>query len=326
MGHTNSSIYERFYQNRVVSIDISAAFLKMPSRSSLIASVGHIGIDRDPRAPLCLDSEEEDAALLDQEYSSLGARIEELRASTYNQHDQLTCKTVTDKAQKKLLQALRVSRTCLRKRLLKRAIKEKRIQFFNCIDKDDIRQSKRGIPVIYNPSLPVYALAGRANLVSIFSRVDSDGGTASQRDRRSEALQNLIDLCHIREPHHQNPASRASNSATAAVQDTASGLERIQNDVRDLQIGFENMELVPLVLPSTICLFCVGNAELAPEARTASFSRIDSLRRHMDDVHLSHYDPDVPLVCPYPSCDASLQGVNHFKNHAATVHNVFLSK
>ena len=31
MGHTNSSLYGKFYQNRVVSIDISAAFLKMPS-------------------------------------------------------------------------------------------------------------------------------------------------------------------------------------------------------------------------------------------------------------------------------------------------------
>ena len=27
-----------------------------------------------------------------------------------------------------------------------------------------------------------------------------------------------------------------------------------------------------------------------------------------------------------PLCDISLQGVNHIKNHAATVHNVFLSK
>lgn len=86
------------------------------------------------------------------------------------------------------------------------------------------------------------------------------------------------------------------------------------------------MELVPLVLPSTICLFCLDDDELTSQARTASFSRIDSLRRHMDDVHLSHYDPEVPLLCPHPSCDISLQGVNHFKNHAATVHNVSLSK
>lgn len=55
------------------------------------------------------------------------------------------------------------------------------------------------------------------------------------------------------------------------------------------------MELVPLVLPSTICLFCLGDDELISQARIVSFSRIDSLRRHMDDIHLSHYDPEVPL-------------------------------
>ena len=55
MGHTNSYIFEKYYQNRVVSIDISVAIVKMPSRSSLLASVGHIGVDRDPGAPLDLD-------------------------------------------------------------------------------------------------------------------------------------------------------------------------------------------------------------------------------------------------------------------------------
>ena len=52
MGHHHSSIYEQYYQNRVVSTVISADFLKKPSRSLLLVSVGHIGIDRNPRAPL----------------------------------------------------------------------------------------------------------------------------------------------------------------------------------------------------------------------------------------------------------------------------------
>ena len=52
----------------------------------------------------------------------------------------------------------------------------------------------------------------------------------------------------------------------------------------------------------------------------------DSLSRHNGNIHLSHHDQDVIIVCPRPSCDASLQGVNHFKNHATVVHNVFLSE
>ena len=86
------------------------------------------------------------------------------------------------------------------------------------------------------------------------------------------------------------------------------------------------MELVPLVLSRIICLFYLGNVDLAFSARTVSFSRIDIFRGHIDELHLSHHDPSVPLVCPHPSCDISLQSVNHFKMHAATVHTVFLSK
>lgn len=100
----------------------------------------------------------------------------------------------------------------------------------------------------------------------------------------------------------------------------------MKDDLRDMKEAFENMELIPLRLPSTICLFCLDDSELSSAARTASFSRIDSLRRHIDDLHLSHYDHDALIVYPHPTCDTSLQGVNYFKNHAATVHNVFLSK
>lgn len=321
MGHHNSAIFEKHYQNRVVSIDISAAFLKMPSRDSLIASVGHIGIDRDPRAPQRLSTEEQDAALTDRDYVSLQARIKKFRASIYENHQQPTCKKKTNEDQRKL-QALQSSRSAARTRLLKRALIDKRHQFFSRIDNDDIHQTKRGIPVTHNPYLPVHPLAGRANLASIFSQ------RANQSDRRLEALQNLIDLCQTREPHDMNPALGASKGATAQMEDTMSALEEVQteHEIRDLQKAFETMELVPLELPSTICLFCLGNDELTIQARTASFSRIDSLRRHMDDVHLSQYDPNVPLLCPHPSCDISLEGVNRFKNHAALVHNVLLSK
>lgn len=178
------------------------------------------------------------------------------------------------------MKVLRASRLSLRKRLLKEAAEEKRRRFFDRIDNDDIRQTKDGVPSTYTPALLVYTLTARRNLVKIFNGVHPDGLTASQHDRRIEALQNLIDLCHKREPHHMNPASRASN------------------DVKDLQDAFETMKLIPLALPSTICLFCLGDVDLTSEARTASFSRVDSLRRYVDELHLRHHVPDVPLICP----------------------------
>lgn len=228
--------------------------------------------------------------------------------------------TTRDEAHKELVSA-RNSANRLRKTLFREAANEKRRQFFERIDNDDIHQIKRGVPVTYNPSLPAHALRARFNIASIF-------GAVTQPDRRLEALQNLIELCHVREPHHMNPASRASKDATAQIDDATPALEegQKQDGIQGLQDVFASMELIPLVLPSFICLFCLGDTRLSFVARTTSFSRIDSLRRHMNELHLSHYDHGVRMVCPHPSCDTSLENVNHFKNHAATVHNVFLSK
>ena len=216
-------------QNRVVKTDISAAFLKMPLRSSLLASVGYIDIDRDPRAPVHLDTNEQDAALADQTFVCLEARIKSLRTSIYKEHSRLKCKTRTDEAQKKQLRELQRSRQTLRKRLFKETANEKRIRFFHCIDSDDIRRVKHGVPMTYNPPLQVYALGARANLASILNRVSPDGVTARQRGR-IEALQNFIGLCHTREPHHRSPASRASKGATAQMEDTTFALKEVQTE------------------------------------------------------------------------------------------------
>ena len=86
IGHSRSSIFEHFYQNHVVSADIAAAVLKTPSRSSLIASIGHIGIDRDPRAPLELDPQEQASALADERYVQLQDHTRELRVRQYKHH------------------------------------------------------------------------------------------------------------------------------------------------------------------------------------------------------------------------------------------------
>lgn len=229
MGQSNSYIYEKYYQNRVVSIDVSAAVLKTPSRSSLLASVGHIGIDRDPRAPLHLDAEERDAALADPKFVKTEAHIKELQASIYR----IACDEIKrDQAQIKQLVKVRGCPRRLRKRLLDKATHEKRRRFFERIDNDDIRQVQGGDPIIYAPALPVYALAARANLANTFFQDILRTTTPCHRDRRIEALQNLIDLCHVREPHHMNPASSASKIATAQIEDATPSLGEVQNDVR----------------------------------------------------------------------------------------------
>ena len=130
----------------------------------MLASVSHIGIGRHPRAPVHLDTNEQDATLADQDFICLEARIKSLRTSIYKEHSRFKCKTTTDEAQKKQLRELQRLRQTLRKRLLKKAANEKRIRFLHCIDSDDIRQAKHDVPVTYSPPLQVYAVGARAKL------------------------------------------------------------------------------------------------------------------------------------------------------------------
>ena len=78
--HSRADIYEKHYQNRVVNINISAAMLKTPSRSSLLESVGYIGLDRDPRVSQSLNKEEKDAVLANPELVQLTVEIKDYRA------------------------------------------------------------------------------------------------------------------------------------------------------------------------------------------------------------------------------------------------------
>lgn len=258
--------------------------------------------------------------LSDQRLVRINVQIYHLRTSCPKEYKPYggRGKLTLSATQEQELNALSKTRQRLRKQLLRDAANIKRRQFFERIDNDDLRQTKRGIPVTYTPALPVYALSARANLARIFCQVDVNGTKASQRDRRIEALESLIELCKTREPHLMNPGSRVN---TSGVKDT-----QLEDGSRDLRDAFKTMELVPLMLPSTICLFCFGDVELVAEARTASFSRIDSLRRHVDEQYLAYYVHGTLLLCPHPSCDAQCSDSSEFKNHAATVHNVWLSR
>ena len=115
-----------------------------------------------------------------------------------------------------------------------------------------------------------------------------------------------------------NPASRASKTVTEEV--------RNQDGVQELQDAFESIELIPLVLPSFICLFCLSDTRLIFAVKTISFSRIDSLRRHIDDIYLCYYEQGVPITCSYPSCNTLVKNINLFKNYAATIYNIFILK
>ena len=56
----------------------------------------------------------------------------------------------------------------------------------------------------------------------------------------------------------------------------------------------------PIVVPGTICLFCLGNPTLTWTARTYSYARRSSLARHVQQHHLRYQRSD--FLCPHPVC------------------------
>ena len=40
--------------------------------------------------------------------------------------------------------------------------------------------------------------------------------------------------------------------------------------------------------------------------------------------HLKYFAAEDCISCPHQACEDNLQGIMHFKNHAAKMHNVFL--
>jgi hypothetical protein len=83
----------------------------------------------------------------------------------------------------------------------------------------------------------------------------------------------------------------------------------------------------PLICEKTQCIFCIGNEALSYEQRTRRFRRVSHMWDHVENIHLRGVPAEQRIICHHPICKAEglpLNGVQHFKNHVATVHKVDL--
>lgn len=117
---------------------------------------------------------------------------------------------------------------------------------------------------------------------------------------RRETISNLVALCHLREPARESQPSKK--------QEKSSDVEMI--------IGPNSLKIL-----STQCLFCFSDESFPPTRREKCFARPGSLRRHVDIIHLPHFDGS----CPHQSCQVRFENLEHFKNHAAKIHGCAFS-
>ena len=101
--------------------------------------------------------------------------------------------------------------------------------------------------------------------------------------------------------------------------------ERPLNAVKsDSKLDSLILYLFPVRCKPYQCFYCLGDTDLPLEEQLHNLGSKYSLQRHFDRRH--PFRPCEPCPFPHPECAAvTLDSMMHFKNHAATVHGVYMS-
>ena len=129
--------------------------------------------------------------------------------------------------------------------------------------------------------------------------------------QRIQVVKDLAALCHLREQRVPGKRiNRYKSTSSSTAKSSSSSIEDIKHK--------SDSPDVPLHCSLNQCIICFN--ELGP-LLTHEFSRVDSLRRHVQDKHAAEMDP--MWKCGHPACRGidPLGSLKTFLHHAAKVHN-----
>ncbi|OJD25540.1 hypothetical protein ACJ73_03093 [Blastomyces percursus] len=309
LGHSRADIFERYYLSQKVKRDVQSAYLGCPARESVIRAVGMMSLTRDPRVPKELTDEQKAVIEHDPHLAELNRQKQDLVSNMRYQYGSVPKAQGTDlHAQHgKLERAIQSERRFLRKR----ARDNIREEFFAKIDTIEIERQLLGLSLADDLKVedPVvhFTCVERARLArSLFRSLGSSAGEEfKSRHHRMQVIRDWTALCSLQGiPYKQ----KASPCKFVTLKEALSP--------RDAK--------PPTFCPAIQCLFCFGNEQRASNSRLYSYSSPDKLRRHVYNCHLRYLASDACFSCPHPACSEDLWGVTHFKDHAASIHNVYL--
>lgn len=311
LGHSRSEIFLRHYIQQQVRADVQSAYIGA-ARQALFRAVGRMSLDRDLRVPQSLTQEQKDEV-------RRSPQLVPLAKERLARRDDLICNHTMIKNSVGTLsyaEFLRVGRRymSLEKVLLREKLDEARETFFEAIDTKEIEaQLASGMDLavatdgeILAVAIPAHSFEERGRLaVALFGevKIEDDNGSAC-RSRRCGAIRDMAALTFKKE---------TLRLGQHLPRDTVSELPDVYED---------DPNLFPVACPSNLCLFCLGNEDLLDISRTFSYSRKDSLSRHVHKTHLKYINLSAEFICPHPACNDTCKGHNGFKSHAALVHNV----
>lgn len=270
-----------------------------------------MSLTRDPRVPKELTDEQKSVVERDPDLVELNHQRQDLVNAIKLEYGSVPKALGTDihSQYNKLEKTIQSERRFLRKR----AREEMREQFFVTIDTIEIDRQLLGLSISEDLTIDdgkiQFTCTEWAHLTSnLFRPLDPCETTKDAiHSHRLQVISDWSILCSLQGVPYKRRVS-------------ACGLKTSKMETDD-PVGASTF---PIVCLATQCLFCLGNDQLAYNARTYSFSRTDHLRRHVRDTHLRYLAPDIEFQCPHPACLKSVQGIMHFKNHAALTHKTSL--
>lgn len=318
MGHTDPNIYRRHYLNQIVTTDTLACFLGVPSREGLMRLAGHMSLTRDVNAPTALTAEQREQLTFDPALKAVRATRVEVRNQLLKEHGKLKIAQDADADGWKHYQRLQKKAKTLSMKLQSDLLKHLRTEFFATAGARYIEAQQNGANAKQNPASTKLAVLGEHSVFDVEER------------NQLPALLFPHKICES-----ENVTAEAT-SLLVAMRTMSSLCRRCSRPNQVNEVVFESLseeqcrhdeqivDTFPIIVPGTVCLFCLGDSALPSHARTYAYARRSALSRHVQSHHLRFLHDG--FLCPHPSCAdraVHLDDATHFKNHAAIVHNVF---
>ena len=312
MGHFRGEVF-KYYISQSIKYDVQSAYLDIEPRAQLISAAERMILSRDRRASTELSSLKKRE--VDRQDQIVDLRNKRARLIQLCQTKHVTLKQarvsgeilarkfhVADQALKNEVRYQRSQR-----------LKKKKEEFFATINVLEIQNQLTGSPgycVSPLPSSPQHYLLKRTRLTcKLFESSQSSSHSGQTVLLRLSALHDLIQLCARQESRRPR---------------TMNFEEEIESTTSESSSSEE--EAYPIRCAARICLFCLSNVTLPRQYRQRNFSSGNRLAKHLENQHymLLRRDPVSvgQIPCPHPACSNILEGIPHFQNHAAKVHEV----
>lgn len=302
MNHKDAGIFQAYINERV-QFDVQAAFLGRPSADAALKATSHASRYIDPRAPTTLPTSYEQplrthptVVKCRQLRDSLSTEAKRIFGSVKN-----AAGTEIHEAYSQACAALQAVKVKLRRGAMKKC----RDECFDTIDTDEIdKQLDLSLLDLeekdWKPKAVKHQVPERKRVAELICGQPVESTEEAALEHRILTVEALVALCSVQEIQ---PQQKRNYDRTWGIED---------EDAKTLP----ESDPPVMVYSSKQCPFCFRE-----------FCRPRKMREHAENQHLKLYKVDELIPCPNPVCEKKgviLSGHEHFKNHAASLHESFL--